>query len=82
MAHFVRNYSPNCTFFETAGIQDIINETPLHPFFTCRSTEVLKENFFKWLTIDGTLISKEKNFLLTLKGQISLLQKSTVNSIF
>jgi hypothetical protein len=53
VAHFVRNHSPNCTFCDIAGVQDIINETPLqHLFFRCTITETFVENMFKWFAED------------------------------
>ncbi len=52
VAHFVRNHSPNCTFCDIAGVQDIINETPLHLIFGCTITETFVEQMFKWFAED------------------------------
>jgi hypothetical protein len=52
VAHFVRNHSPNCTFCDIAGVQDIFNETPLHLFFGCTTTETFVETMFKWFAED------------------------------
>jgi hypothetical protein len=52
VAHFVRNHSPNCTFCDITGNQDIERETPLHLFFGCEPVEDLLSNFFRWFSND------------------------------
>jgi hypothetical protein len=58
VAHFVRNHSPNCTFCDIEGNQEIERETPLHLFFGCEPIEALLNNFFRWF-------SNEPNFEFT-----------------
>jgi hypothetical protein len=54
VAHFVRNHSPNCTFCDIAGIQEAFNETPLHLFFNCGTSEIFIDSMFKWFVNDNT----------------------------
>jgi hypothetical protein len=87
VAHFVRNHSPNCTFCDIAGIQDVFNETPLHLFFNCRTSEIFIDNMFKWFVNDITFefsrtefftgfervnLSPAKNYTLTVFSKILL----------
>jgi hypothetical protein len=53
VAHFVRNHSPNCSFCDTAGVQDIISETPFHLFFGCTITENFLTDMFRWFSNDN-----------------------------
>jgi hypothetical protein len=88
VAHFVRNHSPNCTFCDIAGIPEAFNETPLHLFFNCGSSEPFIESMFKWFvnddtfefsriefftTFDRVALSTSKNYMLTVFSK--LLQK-------
>jgi hypothetical protein len=75
VAHFVGNHSPNCTFCDIIGDQDIVNETPLHLFFTCRSIEGFLESIFKWLTNDDNFEFTRTEFFTFTKGQILQSQK-------
>ncbi len=54
VAHFVRNHSPNCTFCDIAGTQEMFNETPLHLFFSCGISENFIDSMFKWFVDDNT----------------------------
>jgi hypothetical protein len=62
VAHFVRNHSPNCTFCDTAGVQDIINETPLHLFFGCTVTENFVNVMFRWFSNDNQFELSRQEF--------------------
>jgi hypothetical protein len=64
VAHFVRNHSPNCTFCDIAGVQETFNETPLHLFFTCDSTEPFVDNMFKWFVNDNNFEFSRKEFFI------------------
>jgi hypothetical protein len=65
VAHFVRNHSPNCTFCDVAGVQEVFNETPLHLFFTCGITETFVDNMFKWFANDNNFeISRKELFIM------------------
>jgi hypothetical protein len=62
VAHFVRNHSPNCTFCDIAGVQDITNETPLHLFFGCTVTENLVDDMFRWFSNDNQFELSRQEF--------------------
>jgi hypothetical protein len=63
VAHFIRNHSPNCTFCDIAGVQEIINETPLHLFFGCDVVENFLNIIVRWLTNDDQFeISRQELF--------------------
>jgi hypothetical protein len=54
LSHFVRGKSRNCTFCELARNPDPVDESAYHLFYDCPTTELLKDNFFKWLTKNNT----------------------------
>jgi hypothetical protein len=85
VSHFVRNHSPNCTFCDIIGNQEMERETPLHLFFACDVIEELLNDFFVWFTSDPNFsftrqeffvgfnregFNGEKNEILTLASQL------------
>jgi hypothetical protein len=85
VSHFVRNHSPNCTFCDIAGNQEVERETPLHLFFMCELIEDFLNDFFVWFTNDQNFsftrqeffvgfnreeFNNEKNEILTLASHI------------
>ena len=48
VAHFIQDHSPICTFCRLMGRGDAPEETVLHLFFECPSTEQIKNDFFRW----------------------------------
>jgi hypothetical protein len=53
LSHFVRGNSRSCTFCELTRNPDPEEETVFHFFYDCRTTERLRESFFRWLTVDN-----------------------------
>ena len=49
VAHFVANLSPNCTFCDMSGIEDLSPETPLHLFYECPAVEPVILDTFCWV---------------------------------
>jgi hypothetical protein len=62
VAHFVRNHSPNCTFCDLVGNQEMERETPLHLFFMCDVIEGLLTNIFAWLMGDNDFTFTRQEF--------------------
>jgi hypothetical protein len=58
VSHFKRGVSRNCTFCEINLNPDPEDESVYHLFFSCPTVEVIREDFFKWL-------SRDVNFLLS-----------------
>jgi hypothetical protein len=50
LSHIARGISRNCTFCVLARNPDPEDETVYHLFFDCPTVEVLREEFFTWLT--------------------------------
>jgi hypothetical protein len=48
VAHFIQDHSPICTFCRLMGRGDAPDETVLHLFYECPSTEQIKNDFFRW----------------------------------
>jgi len=48
VAHFNNNVAPICTFCNITNREDAENESTLHLFFECPSTEVILNEFFRW----------------------------------
>jgi hypothetical protein len=53
LSHFVANISRNCTFCDINLNPEVEDETPLHLFYNCMTTESILTNFYSILT--GTL---------------------------
>jgi hypothetical protein len=64
VSHFVRNYSPNCTFCDIVGNQEVERETPLHLFFTCELIEDFLTDFFVWFTNDHNFSFTRQEFFV------------------
>jgi hypothetical protein len=66
VAHFIQDHSPICTFCRLMGRGDAPDETVLHLFFECSSTEQIKNEFFRWFydENDGYHISRSDLFLI------------------
>jgi hypothetical protein len=62
VAHFVRGHSPNCTFCDILGNQEIVPESPLHLFFECQAVENLTNDIFSWILETNTLITRHELF--------------------
>jgi hypothetical protein len=48
VAHFINDHSPICTFCRLMRLGDALDESMLHLFYECPSTENIKDNFFRW----------------------------------
>jgi hypothetical protein len=64
VSHFVRGHSPNCTFCDILGNQDINPESPLHLFFQCQAVENLTNEIFSWILDIDTVVSRQEFFTL------------------
>jgi hypothetical protein len=62
VTHFVHNHSPNCTFCDLMGNQEMERETPLHLFFMCDVIEGLLTNIFAWLMGDNDFTFTRQEF--------------------
>ena len=63
MSHFVRGHSANCTFCTISYNPEEHRETPLHLFYSCRSTEpVLNQVFSHFLRVN-TIITRQELFV-------------------
>jgi hypothetical protein len=82
VAHFVRNHSPNCTFCDIAGVQEIFNETPLHLFFSCTTTETFINDMFKWFMDDNTFEFSRTEFFTLFERQAFANAKNVVLTVF
>ncbi len=63
MAHFVPGHSPNSTFCDIVGNQDVEDETPLHLFFACRISENFIDEIFSWFLGERANISRHEFFV-------------------
>jgi hypothetical protein len=63
VAHFIPGHSRNCTFCDIAGNQDEEDETPLHLFFACPTSERFIESVFSWVLGEPTNISRQEFFV-------------------
>jgi hypothetical protein len=63
VAHFIRGHSPNCTFCDISGNQEVEDETPLHLFYTCNISELFIENIFSWILGEAANISRQEFFV-------------------
>jgi hypothetical protein len=63
VAHFVPGHSPNCTFCDIVGNQDVEDETPLHLFFACRTSENFIDEIFAWFLGERANISRQEFFV-------------------
>ncbi len=59
VAHFIRDHSPICTFCRLVGRGDAPDETVLHLFFDCPTTESIKDDFFRWY------YNQDENFFIS-----------------
>jgi hypothetical protein len=63
VAHFVRGHSPNCTFCDVVGDQNINAETGLHLFLECEQTEgTVNYKFDMFTGINGFEYSRQEYF--------------------
>jgi hypothetical protein len=63
VSHFVRGHSPNCTFCDLSGNQDVEDETVLHLFYSCRIAENFVESIFSWILGEVANISRQEFFV-------------------
>ena len=63
VAHFVQGHSPNCTFCDISHNPDIENETPLHLFYACPTSERFLESIFTWILGTPTIVSRQEFFV-------------------
>jgi hypothetical protein len=63
VAHFVPGHSPNCTFCDIVGNQDVEDETPLHLLFSCRISENFIDEIFSWFLGERANISRQEFFV-------------------
>jgi hypothetical protein len=50
ISHFARGVSRNCVFCEISRNPDPADEPVFHLFFDCATVEILRLEFFRWLT--------------------------------
>jgi Reverse transcriptase (RNA-dependent DNA polymerase) len=62
LSHFVRGVDRNCTFCDLTLNNLEEDETILHLFFTCNTSETIRENFFKWITDDHSFSTTRREF--------------------
>jgi hypothetical protein len=67
LSHFVPNISRNCTFCDLNYNPEIEDETPLHLFFNCTTTENLRDEFYKWITADEFFSVTRSEFFVVFK---------------
>jgi hypothetical protein len=63
VAHFIRGHSPNCTFCDLTGNQDVEDETVLHLFYSCITAENFIESIFSWILGERANISRQEFFV-------------------
>jgi hypothetical protein len=63
VAHFVPGHSPNCTFCDAVGNQDVEDETPLHLFFACRISENFVDEIFTWYLGERANVTRQEFFV-------------------
>jgi hypothetical protein len=63
VAHFVPGHSPNCTFCDIVGNQDVEDSTPLHLFFACRISENFIDEIFSWFLGKRANITRQEFFV-------------------
>jgi hypothetical protein len=63
VAHFIPGHSRNCTFCDITGNQDEEDETPLHLFYACPTSERFIESVFSWVLGEPANISRQEFFV-------------------
>jgi hypothetical protein len=63
VAHFVPGHSPNCTFCDIMMNPEAVDETPLHLFFSCPTSERFVEEAFTWVLGEPANISRQEFFV-------------------
>jgi hypothetical protein len=76
LSHFVPDITRNCTFCDLRLNQDEEDETPLHLFFNCRTAEILRDNFFKWIVGDDTFLVTRSEFFTVFRRPNNYLNNS------
>jgi hypothetical protein len=71
VAHFIQDHSPICTFCRLMGRGDAPDETVLHLFYECPSTEQIKNDFFRWFYNENEEyhISRSDLFLIQMENE-------------
>ncbi len=66
VAHFIRDHSPICTFCRILARGDASDETTLHLFYDCPTTENVRNEFFVWAynEAEAFVISRNELFLV------------------
>jgi hypothetical protein len=66
VAHFIRDHSPICTFCRILARGDASDESTLHLFYECPTTETVRNEFFVWAYIEAEdfVISRNELFLV------------------
>jgi Reverse transcriptase (RNA-dependent DNA polymerase) len=63
LSHFVRGIGRNCTFCDIRENPEVEDETILHFFFQCDTSERIRHDFFNWFTnMDITIVSRTEFF--------------------
>jgi hypothetical protein len=62
LSHFVPGISRNCTFCDIVLNQDEEDETPLHLFYDCQPVELLRDEFYRYISDDRTLTVTRTEF--------------------
>jgi hypothetical protein len=66
VAHFIRDHSPICTFCRILARNDANDESTLHLFYDCPTTESVRNEFFAWAYNEDAdyVISRKDLFLV------------------
>jgi hypothetical protein len=82
VAHFIQDHSPICTFCRLLGREDAPDETVLHLFFDCPTTERIKDDFFRWFynQDENFFISRSELFLVQTENE-SITGKSITKTL-
>jgi hypothetical protein len=66
VGHFIRNHSPICTFCRIFARNDANDESTLHLFYDCPTTESVRNKFFVWAYNEDAdhVISRKDLFLV------------------
>ena len=63
VAHFIPGHSRNCTFCDVMLNPDVEDETPLHLFFACPTSEQFVESIFSWVLGEPANVSRQEFFV-------------------
>jgi hypothetical protein len=68
VAHFIRDHSPICTFCRILARGDANDESTLHLFYDCPTTEAVRNDFFVWAYNEDANYSISRNDLFLVQN--------------